>query len=232
MLNGGQRWSGPRTLPRHRHPQPYAAVILSGGYDESGTNGRYRVRAGEVLLHRPFDAHVNRFWAGSTRILNIALETSPRFAIGRVADPEAIARLAEADLAQAREELSAQLRPGRSEVLDWPDLLAHDLLTLPQLRLDDWADGHRLTAETLSRGFRKVFSTSPKAFRAEVRTLHAFGLIVDGHMSLAAIASEAGFADQAHMTRAVRELTGRPPGQWRRSSPFKTASAPPPITEE
>jgi AraC-like DNA-binding protein len=30
------------------------------------------------------------------------------------------------------------------------------------------------------------------------------------------IAAEAGFADQAHMNRAVLRLTGRTPGQWRR----------------
>ncbi len=232
MLSGRQSWSGPHTVPRHRHPQAYAAVILSGGYEESGTNGRYRVQAGQVLLHRPFDAHVNRFRPGGTRILNIALGTSPRFAIGSIADPDAIGRLAEKDPVAARRELEAQLRPAESNLFDWPDLLARDLLTLTQLGLDDWAVRHRLTAETLSRGFRNVFCTSPKAFRAEVRALRALGSILDGRMPLAAIASEAGFADQAHMTRAVRELTGRPPGVWRRSSPFKTARAPPPTTGE
>ena len=34
--------------------------------------------------------------------------------------------------------------------------------------------------------------------------------------SLAFIASELGYADQAHMTRAVRMLTGAPPDAWRR----------------
>jgi transcriptional regulator GlxA family with amidase domain len=42
---------------------------------------------------------------------------------------------------------------------------------------------------------------------------------------LARIAAEAGFADQAHMTRALGALTGRCPGHWRRSNKFKTASA-------
>jgi hypothetical protein len=33
----------------------------------------------------------------------------------------------------------------------------------------------------------------------------------------------AGFADQAHMSRAIRVLTGATPGNWRRSNSFKTA---------
>jgi AraC-like DNA-binding protein len=32
---------------------------------------------------------------------------------------------------------------------------------------------------------------------------------------LSAIAAEAGFSDQAHMTRAIAELTGKPPSHWR-----------------
>jgi hypothetical protein len=34
-------------IPRHRHREPYAALILSGGYEESGNLGRYRVRFGQ-----------------------------------------------------------------------------------------------------------------------------------------------------------------------------------------
>ncbi|HTX24575.1 MAG TPA: AraC family transcriptional regulator [Steroidobacteraceae bacterium] len=215
MIDGRQTWSGPRTVPRHRHPEAYAALILAGGYEESGTHGRYHVRAGQVLLHRPFDAHVNRFPSGGAHILNIKLRTSPSFGSGRIGDPDAIVRLAETDLAAAEQELQAQLRPDAGHPLDWPDVLARDLLADPQLRLEAWAARHRLTTETLSRGFGKVFCTSPRTFRAEVRALRALGLIAESSTPLVAIASQTGFADQAHMTRAVRQLTGQPPGEWR-----------------
>jgi len=43
-----------------------------------------------------------------------------------------------------------------------------------------------------------------------------------GGSSLAEIAAVAGFADQSHMTRAVRALTGQTPGDWLRSNRFKT----------
>jgi hypothetical protein len=38
-------------MPRHRHLQRYAAIVLSGGYVEAGDAGRMRVRAGDVLVH-------------------------------------------------------------------------------------------------------------------------------------------------------------------------------------
>ncbi len=214
-------------VPRHRHDEAYAAVVLAGGYEESGTQGRHCVRAGQVLLHRPFDAHVNRFPSGGAQILNIVLGASPCFGLGRIADPDAIVRFAQSDLPAAEQELYAQLRLEQPHVLDWPDLLARDLLADAQLRLDDWAHRHGLTAETVSRGFRKVFLASPRTFRSEARALRALALIADGSKPLASIALGAGFADQAHMTRAVRGLTGRPPGEWRRSTRFKTpVSAP------
>lgn len=38
---GHEVWAGLRTIPRHRHPKAYAAVIFSGSYEESGSYGRY-----------------------------------------------------------------------------------------------------------------------------------------------------------------------------------------------
>jgi AraC-like DNA-binding protein len=90
---------------------------------------------------------------------------------------------------------------------------------------------HGLTPATVSRGFARVFETSPAAFRAEARALRAFARITAGGRSLAGIAAVAGFADQAHMTRAIRALTGRPPGHWLRSIRFKTVPKRPFISE-
>ncbi len=63
--------------PRHRHASAYAALVLSGGYEECGTFGRYRVRPGQVLLHRRFDSHLNRFEPSGARLLNLPLAEEP-----------------------------------------------------------------------------------------------------------------------------------------------------------
>jgi AraC-like DNA-binding protein len=218
-----ETWSAHCSIPRHRHIEPYAALILAGGYEESGSFGRYSVRAGQVLLHRMFDAHLDRFQPSGACILNLQLEEEPLFGLGTVADPDAIARLAEHDPRAAAASLKQQLRPCSGTPGDWPEQLAQDLLEDPACRLADWADLHGLAPETLSRGFAKVFGTSPAKFRAEVRTRHALERIAHGDVPLVRIAAEGGFADQAHMTRAVTALTGQPPGYWLRSNRFKTA---------
>jgi len=212
-------------IARHRHEHAYAALILQGGYEESGSQGRYRVRAGEVLLHRCFDAHLDRFTAAGARILNLLLPADPPLAYGCVADPDTIARLAERDPLAASGALMQQLRALPAAGADWPDLLAQELRREPQLRLSEWAQRHGLAAATLSRGFRKVFAIGPAQFRAEARVQRALALVRHSAVPLARIAAEAGFADQAHMTRALGALTGRCPGHWRRSNGFKTASA-------
>ena len=50
-------------IARHRHREPYATVVLAGGYEEAGDAGRIAVREGEVLLHGPFSAHRDRISA-------------------------------------------------------------------------------------------------------------------------------------------------------------------------
>ncbi len=222
---GREKWEAHAAVGRHRHDRGYAAVVLSGGYEECGSRGRFRVGAGDVLLHGAFDSHLNRFAPGETEIVNIVLAPLelPAMNVGRVADADDIARVAEADPAAAAGLLRGQLAPFVHPLSDWPDMLAADLLQNPQCRIDAWARAHGLAGATVSRGFRKVFGLSPAAFRAQARAQAAFARIVESHAPLAAIAAATGFADQAHMSRATRALTGKAPAQWRRSNPFKTA---------
>jgi AraC-like DNA-binding protein len=219
-----ERWGSRISLPRHRHAHGYAALIVSGGYEESGSFGRYRARAGGVLLHRPFDAHLDRFGLTGARILNLPLRSQPAYGLGRVADPARIVQLARQDLIAATDSLFEQLTPVTPAPTDWPDLLASDLINDPTLQLREWAERYGLAQESLARGFRKVFAITPAAFRAEARAHSAWAGIRDAAVPLADIAEAAGFADQAHMTRAISELTGCPPGHWRRLNRFKTPS--------
>ncbi|HSM96785.1 MAG TPA: AraC family transcriptional regulator [Rhizomicrobium sp.] len=224
--NGRESWNGDACVPRHRHDRAYAAVVLSGAYEECGSRGRFRVAAGDVLLHDAFDAHLDRFQRNGAQILNVAIEDGlAGFGIGRVADPDGIAIGAERDPREAAAVLCKQLQPYAQAPADWQDALASDLLGDPDCRLDEWARDHHLAPETVSRGFGKVFGLTPASFRLEVRARRAFALIRETSLPLAAIAAKTGFADQAHMSRAMRALTGAAPGAWRRSNPFKTDRA-------
>lgn len=214
-------WHARTSVPRHCHAGAYVDVVLSGGFEESGSSGRFRVRAGDVLIHDRFHAHLNRFERHDTQILSFILPGVAAFPFGRVADVDAIARLSERDAPAVAELVGEQLVERAMPEEDWPDLLAKAMLADPNLRLDRWADAHGLSAETLSRGFGRVFAATPAAFRAEARARKAFVRITETMAPLAEIAIEAGFADQAHMTRAIKALTGVSPRLWR-SNPFKT----------
>ncbi len=212
---------------RHTHAGAYAAVVLAGGYEETGNWGRFHVRAGDVLFHDAFDAHLNRFEARGATILNLAIEgPAGGFRAGRVYDADAVARAAERDPQVAVHVLTAQLREMRPIVDDWVDLLATEIVRDPNCRLDRWADAHGIAPETVSRGFARAYGITPATFRAEIRARRAFRQIVHTVTSLVEIASVLGFSDQAHMTRSVRVLTGATPSHWRsRSNSFKTLPA-------
>ena len=221
--NGRESWGAHGSIPRHRHDRGYVAVILSGGYEECGNRGRFRVGPGDVLLHDAFDAHLDRFRAQGAQILNLVMDPpAPGTGIGCVADADSIARAAERDVAEAAACVREQLQETERGPEDWPDMLARDLLADPDCRLDAWARAHGLAAATVSRGFHKVFGTSPAAFRTETRTRRAYALIAGSAAPLVSIAVATGFADQAHLSRATRALTGAPPSAWRRSNSFKT----------
>lgn len=57
---------------------------------------------------------------------------------------------------------------------------------------------------------------SPKQVQRLARFARGHELARDPSRSLAAVAAEAGYSDQAHLTREWRELAGVGPGEWRR----------------
>jgi AraC-like DNA-binding protein len=213
---GRERCEG-EDLPRHRHRNGYVTLILSGRYLEAGDAGRFRAGPGDLLVHRPFESHLDRFEGRSADVINLPLPVGAgSLRSGRVVDADAVARLAERDALAAAGLAVASAAPVESE-RDWPDLLAASLASARPFRLGEWAHHQGLAAATVSRGFRQVFGTSPERFRAEARARLAWRAACTGGRSLADIACELGFADQPHMTRAVKALTARSPGGWRGS---------------
>jgi AraC-like DNA-binding protein len=208
-------------LPRHRHADGYLAVVLSGGYEEAGEGGRRQTAAGDVIVHHAFEAHLNRVPGRGAVVLNLPLLRGFPCGFGRIADPDEIARTAERDPLVALELVAGAFAPVPAAGADWPDDLAR-LLAAEPASLQGWAEARGLSPEHLSRCFRKVFGVAPQRFSLEARARAAAADAATSDAPLASIAFDRGFADQAHMTRAVAAVTGRTPGAWRISSPFKT----------
>lgn len=212
-------------MERHIHARSYAALVLSGGYEEAGDSGRFNVRAGHVVLHEQFEAHLDRFTASGAVVLNIPLPEGVIFrtGLGRVADPDRIAHAAEKDVAEAAARILALVEMAPQQPKDWPDELAADLARNSALNLTNWGNARGIAPWTLSRGFSRIFGISPSSYRACARARRGWNAVRTTREPLAAIAARLGFADQAHMTRAIRHLTGEPPQAWRiGANGFKT----------
>jgi len=218
VFYGRQFRNGFTVLPRHRHADSYLALVLSGGYEEAGDGGRHRVRAGQVVMHGAFEAHLNRYDAEGSEVLDLALPSwmEPSTVLMQAPDPDTAVRLAERDPQEALAFLLATMKPLSHRLLDWPDELAHAMAHDPHLRLQDWARERQLADATISRGFRQVFGIAPSAYRIQLKSRLAWRQAAGGCETLSSIAARAGFCDQAHMTHAVRAITGRTPGAWRR----------------
>lgn len=205
-------------IARHHHREPYATVVLAGAYEEAGDSGRIAARAGEVLLHGPFSAHRDRISATRTVVLDLPLPFDGRewAARGRVADPDHLVRLAERNPIDAVRALLEELKPRDEEGEGEPaDQLAMALREAEPPQIGEWAAARERSREHVSRCFEKIYGVSPVAYRADCQAKRAWRMIVASGDSLAGIAVEAGYADQAHMTRAVTRLTGLPPRRWR-----------------
>ena len=69
----------------------------------------------------------------------------------------------------------------------------------------------------LSRAFPRELGVSVTRYRNRVRVGRALDQIGRGEASLADVAASLGFADQAHLTRTVREHVGQTPATLRRA---------------
>jgi AraC-like DNA-binding protein len=212
-------------LGRHEHQEAYAALVLSGGYEEAGDRGRFQVKAGDVLFHDPFEAHLDRFYETGAVVLNLRLPVGNACASGiaRVADADSIARAAESSCREAVDLLFSIAISATPPPADWPDELAAALMRNPSLQLSPWGEKNGIPPWAVSRGFGLVFGISPEAFRARIRARCALQSIQNTQTPLASIAADLGFADQSHMTRSVKQLTGIGPQKWRSAANgFKT----------
>jgi AraC-like DNA-binding protein len=75
----------------------------------------------------------------------------------------------------------------------------------------------RLSVSHFARAFKCTFGDSPHVYLMRRRMERAQGLMLTSNASLAHIALECGFADQAHLSRLFLQFTGESPASWRRA---------------
>jgi AraC-like DNA-binding protein len=204
-------------LDYHMHHESYLTVVLAGGYSEYGGIGRAVVAEGDVIYHAAFQAHSNRAGPRGAYLRNIPVDLGLDGWCGHLCEASAINRLLATSARELREIASDLVTRRNPVVSQWQDELASDLASGRVHALGQWAREHGLRPDALATGFRERYGCTPSRFRSDLRSRAAWREILQTSRSLAEIAFHTGFADQAHMTRAVGELTRKSPGLWRRS---------------
>ncbi|MBP0496398.1 helix-turn-helix domain-containing protein [Pararoseomonas indoligenes] len=74
----------------------------------------------------------------------------------------------------------------------------------------------RLSCGHFGRAFKQSFGVSPHSYVMERRIARAKAMMLESRMPLCDIALSCGLADQAHLSRVFRRLTGSTPLAWRR----------------
>ena len=206
-------------IPRHQHLDAYATLVVSGSYEQVSYAGRFRVQAGDILIQPTLDFHSDSMLSSRALIVRLPWDRDASFGgVYRGVPSDLVRHIADRDPLEAANVLKQQLHGMRSVPAlegDWSDKLAADLRAAPNLRIVRWANANGLTRESIWRCFSRDFGVSPAQFRSELNARNAWLALTGSREPLSKIATEFGFSDQAHMTRAVKSLTGVPPARWR-----------------
>jgi AraC family transcriptional regulator len=225
--------------PAHSHARASVTVVLRGEIEEAGARG-WAVAAPMTVLVKPAGAlHADRFRGAGARTIAIDIGPASARAWG-LAGPNPEARMyadapalcaavlslrsamdgPDAALGAAGAALEAALQrvrasPGGARSDDRLDALRHRLSLGDAPAVAALARAVGMHPVALARAFRRRFGVSPASYAKGARSLRAASAIAATDRSLARIACECGFADQSHMTRAVRAALGITPARLR-----------------
>lgn len=120
----------------------------------------------------------------------------------------------------ARLDLPGRPRPRQGGLAPWQ---LHRVMACLEAHLADGvslrtlAELVDLSTSYLIRAFKASTGVTPHQWLRAARVRRAQHLLADGSRSLAMIAQETGFVDQAHLTRIFGQIIGETPGAWRRA---------------
>ena len=229
-----------RQFPRHCHDQYGLGVVLAGGHKSWSGRGDVEAIAGDVITVNPGEMHDGAPLGDGPRRWRMAYIDVERlrdvladdvrgdveFAAPQLRDPDAFRGLSrafsasdafafEAALIEAAAPMLARARPQRGST---PELLQArqriDDDPARHLSLGEMAAEAGLSRFQFLRAFARATGLTPQAYARQARARLARRLIRAG-MPLAETAAAAGFADQAHMTRALVQHYAVTPGRLR-----------------
>jgi len=234
----------PRNIDEHLHALPFFLLLLDGGYTETSGTVTIDYKPLTLGFHAPMMSHSDIIGRDGARMFTIELGKTWEEAIkyyGRMpahlfelfgGEPLWLALRLYGELEKPADvafftiesllfELCAYLSRAGADDSHEPEWLApivHDL----QERFREKLELRELSAKAavhpshLARAFHRFQGRPIGDYVTGLRVQYAARRIAAGETSLRAIAADAGFSDQSHMTRLFKEFTGMPPAQYRR----------------
>ena len=218
-------------LARHSHPRACTAVVVDGGVRKRFAKREADARAGTLVTMHADQPHEDIFGADGATIVVVEEREQRAAAICRLdweaariatrierelREPDGFTPLAVEGLAlelvavaarqQARRVPPRWLEAARDRLHDDPCAPAS---------VDRLAREASVHPAHFSRAFRDFYGDSIGGYARRLRLEWAARALADGDKPLAALAAEAGFADQSHFTRAFKSQFGITPARYR-----------------
>jgi AraC family transcriptional regulator len=215
-----------RRLPRHSHPRGCIAVVVEGVVEKAFTRIADTATQGSVITMPPEEPHVDAFGRTGARLVVVESPGDEQVALQRdwaclliatkiaheLEAPDPFTPLAVEGL--ALELAAAARRLGSSAAPPWLERAREMALGLASV--SEIAAELDVDPRLLARAFHERYGASIGEYVRNARLDWAASRLVLGNEPLAALALEAGFADQSHFTRSFKRRTGLPPGKYRR----------------
>jgi AraC family transcriptional regulator len=219
----------------HVHPLPYISAVLSGSYTEINCRKPQYCAPSRVLFHPAGERHADHMHAGPARCLNL------EFLSGWTAD--ALHQLRLANAASQVDRILALLQGDRLElegsVVELLALLKREIQAeAEEAEGRRWMDkAYHVLAEVSSGGAAPITEAAkrigvhrthfwrrcrlaggppPRDLIIAARTRMAAERLILTDTSLARVAAECGFFDQAHFTRQFKMNVGMTPSDFRK----------------
>lgn len=232
-------------VPAHSHDRPMIIVVLTGTMQEHVLGRNVHCSPGEVLFHPSGEAHEHRFEPPESRCLSLQMSKNwlDRLEVEEGGIPDGPTNRS-GFVSEVAGVLHSEFRRGEEALSATIDGLALRLLVslsketapiergrpaflgrvLEQLHDDPSADIDlsslarlaRVSPEHLARTFQRCQGMTIGAYTRALRVERARVALAAGEASLARLALQLGFYDQAHFTRVFKAHVGCPPGEYRR----------------
>lgn len=233
-------------LPLHAHEHPFFSLLLRGSYTEQIHRGSRRLLPASLVFYPENEPHADAFDDGGGRAFNVEMASPwlnriREFGINQPAGSDEIRRsrlnglairlyveflkgdqpsdlTSEEVVLEMLAELSGLDLGGEFRRPQWMDRVREHIHAhyLDAIRVSDLAHEAGVHPVHLARVFRRFHGCTVGTYVRRLRVEHACAALAQTGTSLAAIAYDTGFADQAHFTRRFKESTGISPGAYRK----------------